>query len=172
MNAWRAPSRILAAHATDQFANLRWYGGRPGLPRWTFYVQNIRNALRCQAMTVSGLRSSEQSATPSTPEKARRTAGDASRSMAGVFLPSAEELRFDGEAQGFPAAKRRGSSAGMTARLACWRATQMSRKALCRIFATLIIPTISPFTRSTHAIHVEVAANGESFTVTNTRKRL
>ncbi len=28
--------------------------GRPGLPCWTFQVQNNRNALRCQAMTVSG----------------------------------------------------------------------------------------------------------------------
>ncbi|MCU1293437.1 MAG: hypothetical protein JWP08_2287 [Bryobacterales bacterium] len=29
--------------------------GRPGLPRHTFQVQNIRHALRCQAMTVPGL---------------------------------------------------------------------------------------------------------------------
>jgi hypothetical protein len=29
-------------------------GGRPGRPRWTFHVQNRRNPLRCQAITVSG----------------------------------------------------------------------------------------------------------------------
>ena len=33
----------------------RGTAGRPGLPRRTFHVQNSRNALRCQAMTVSGL---------------------------------------------------------------------------------------------------------------------
>jgi hypothetical protein len=30
-------------------------GGRPGWPRRTFQVQNNRNPLRCQAMTVAGL---------------------------------------------------------------------------------------------------------------------
>jgi hypothetical protein len=29
-------------------------GGRPGWPRRTFQVQNSRNPLRCQAITVSG----------------------------------------------------------------------------------------------------------------------
>ena len=28
--------------------------GRPGWPRRTFQVQKVRNALRCQAVTVSG----------------------------------------------------------------------------------------------------------------------
>jgi hypothetical protein len=55
VNARCSPAGILAAHAADQCADVQLIAGRPGLPCWTFHVQNNRNAFRCQAMTVSGL---------------------------------------------------------------------------------------------------------------------
>ena len=42
------PMRRISARTSGDTA------GRPGLPRRTFQVQNIRNALRCQAITVLG----------------------------------------------------------------------------------------------------------------------
>ena len=46
---------ILAAHLRISFRVSGQTGGRPGWPRRTFQVQNTRNPLRCQSITVSGL---------------------------------------------------------------------------------------------------------------------
>ena len=54
MDARRAPQRVLAAHLANQFSCFLADRGRPGWPRRTFQVQNNRNPLRCQSMTVSG----------------------------------------------------------------------------------------------------------------------
>ena len=55
MNARCSPAGILTAYAADECDNSSDIAGRPGLPCWTFQVQNNRNPFRCQAMTVSGL---------------------------------------------------------------------------------------------------------------------
>ncbi len=53
MDTRRVPAGILTARAADQFAESPVI--RPSLPRRIFQVQNMRNALRCQASNVSGL---------------------------------------------------------------------------------------------------------------------
>jgi hypothetical protein len=55
VDARRAPQRIVAAHLRISFRVSGQTGGRPGWPRRTFQVQNTRNPLRCQSITVSGL---------------------------------------------------------------------------------------------------------------------
>jgi hypothetical protein len=54
MNVRRAPAWILFAHVRMRSRTSRGTGGRPGLPLRIFHVQKRRNALRCQAITVSG----------------------------------------------------------------------------------------------------------------------
>src|SRR5688572_18368472 len=55
MNARRTPADILTTHAADEVTDFPRNAGRPLLPLRIFHVQNIRNALRCHATTVSAL---------------------------------------------------------------------------------------------------------------------
>lgn len=54
MNARRTPARVLPAYEQIRSRTSRGTAGRSGLPLRIFHVQKIRNALRCQATTVSG----------------------------------------------------------------------------------------------------------------------
>ena len=127
--------------------------GRPGRPRRTFQVQKMRNALRCQAMTVWGFtifNTDRHSA--HTCDSPNPTRADQRSSMAGVSLPSVAELQSDGAAQHFPAAERPGFSLRRRRRPASSRSIPTSNGTVYGISATSIISSSSTFTRTTIAL--------------------